>query len=140
MKTVLKIAGVAAMVVILVCNLEYALFTGDMKNTPNKALADWWSGGTHYCGTTPNTVSATGYWQFWNQQYWTYYHNNTPTWPVYTNGGYENGWYVFTPDNNGTSCGPVRTSQCCGNTKPGVTDPFPAPYYVTTQTGGWGPY
>jgi hypothetical protein len=141
MKKVLKIAGIAALAIILVCNLEYALFTGDMKNTPNKALADWWSGSVHYCGSSPNNYSRTGYWQYWGTDQWAYYHGSYAWKPVYTTYGYTAGFYLFSPDNSGTDCGPVRTSDCCGtNTASGWYNPYPAPYYTTTQTGGWGPY
>jgi hypothetical protein len=101
MKKVLKITGVIALALILVCNLEYALFSGDIKSTPNKAFADWYDvGGTHYCGSSPDTGLLTGHWRSTTDSGILYYYSTTT--------GYFPGAtiiYYFVPDSAGTDCG-----------------------------------
>jgi hypothetical protein len=150
MKKLLKITGVIALVVILVCNLEYAIFSGDMKNTPNKALADWYDSGSgiHYCGDSPNIYTVTGWW-FWidyDNDYWAnpYYPD-----PIYDNYPSESpdGIWIFERDTYGTDCGPSMTyggvnydGAGTNSTITGWTNPYPWPYFSTIYSGGYGPY
>ncbi|TSJ43049.1 hypothetical protein FO440_02335 [Mucilaginibacter corticis] len=162
MKKVLKIAGIAALVITLICNLEYAIFSGGMKSSP-KALADW-SGTSHggrsghWCGNSGDTTLHVGTWSILTYQ-------------VYGNYGYEHGLYKFTYDPMyGRQCAPdviykqtsgttvtMYGSNCCGDIFPSGTgsytqlyspggnthpNPYPYPYYTTSPGGytGYGPF
>jgi hypothetical protein len=145
MKKVLKITGIAALALILVCNLEYAMFSGDMKSTPNKAFADHYTAldGTVYCGTSPDKTVFAGYWEYIDFDDYAYNHPSDP-YPIFQN-DYGDGFYVFTPDDEGPDCGPNTLDweghpyNCCG-TNPQEVIPFPYPQYTTNYSGGFGSY
>lgn len=99
MKKILKIAGGIAVVITLVCNLQYALISFDITNSSNKASAAWVDtngNGNRYCGFTGDRTFRTGSWVWQNDDY--YY--RVEHW-----GGYETGYYVFYPNNSGNQCG-----------------------------------
>jgi hypothetical protein len=158
MKNVLKIAGIIAVVAILVCNLEYAMVSGSMKTTPNKAYADFTNAKGHYCGSnTSDTSLRVGTWT--KETSWVY--NNSgyrPWYQVYMQEGpgspggtkpwydpSEDGFWLFDPyDVYATECGPNIGYQCCGDTDPStgnsyVNNPYPYPYY-TTSYDAWHAY
>lgn len=97
MKKLLKIAGVLAVVITLVCNLQYAVFDYDNTRNPGTANAAWTDmRGTYYCGSSPYTDTRVGNWSWVaNSFYSTYY-------GYY---GYSSGFWLFTPSNYGTQCG-----------------------------------
>lgn len=150
MKKVFKITGIVTIVLVLVCNLQYALFSGNMMNTPNKAFADYYSGGVHYCGTSPSN-NVTGY--------WSYVYFGDPDHPEYNNwlDVDTEGYWLFTRDSDATDCGPEMvyppgdpfyTGNFCGaGTGPLATGPdycystpVQWPNFTTCYSGGYGPY
>jgi hypothetical protein len=97
MKKMLKIAGGIAVVITLVCNLQYALINFDITDTPNKAVAAWVdAGGTRFCGTTGDRTYRTGTWVWQNDDYYKV---------VMHWGGYDTGYYEFFVNNSGSQCG-----------------------------------
>lgn len=97
MKKTLKIVGILAVVITLVCNLQYAFFNYDVTNNSGAANAAWTdANGTMYCGTTGNTTYRTGTWVWQNDDYY----KVVEGWY-----GYDYGYYEFFPSNSGTQCG-----------------------------------
>jgi hypothetical protein len=95
MKRKFKIAGIIALTLTLVCNLQYALLNYDVANNPSLASAAWTnSNGTVYCGTTGSTYSLVGTW-VWQ--------DNSDG--HHTGGGYQNGYYIFYVYGGGHQCG-----------------------------------
>lgn len=96
MKKALKITGIAAVVLTLVFNLQYALLGYDIKNSPDKAMAAWTSNGTVFCFSSPSTTYRAGTWQWVSDDFY---------WDAYGYYGYEYGFWWFLPHNSGTECG-----------------------------------
>jgi hypothetical protein len=128
MKKILKITGIVALAITLVCNLEYALFSGDMKNTPNKAIAAWSEGYpylTYYCGPDSNRTRFRGTWSL------------IPGSPFSANYGTDAYVALFTMNSNGYNCAPNEGGWCCSTNQAGYYYPN---YYITATTGQtyWG--
>ena len=94
MKRKLKIAGIIALTITLVCNLQYALLNYNVANNPSLASAAWTdSNGTVWCGTTGSTYSLVGTWAW------------QPPDDQHTGGGYQDGYYIFYVYSGGHQCG-----------------------------------
>ncbi len=94
MKKIAKIIGVTALVLTLVCNLQYSFFF-DVKDSPNAAKASYTGlDGTIYCGDSPQTDWKAGIWHYVSS---TQFCCSTP--------GYEDHFYWFEQTNDGYECG-----------------------------------
>jgi hypothetical protein len=102
MKTIYRIIGVSALILTLVCNLEYSFFF-KVKNSPSAAKAAWTSidmyGTTIFCGSEPQNVWKAGTWFQVLPTDWNYNSYVSSTYP------YNNGYYYFVQSNDGTECG-----------------------------------
>lgn len=117
MKKIFKITGIIAVIITLVCNLQYAIFSYDITNTPNKAVAAWTdASGTKYCGSTGNTTFRTGSWVWRNDDYY----KVVMHWY-----GYDTGYYEFYVNNSGTQCGQGYVAANSHNSYRDVTNIIP---------------
>jgi hypothetical protein len=117
MNKIYRILGVAALVVTLVCNLQYSFY--DANNSPNAAQAEWtytdpyYATETVYCGSAPDRAWIPGEWIFVPPAYVSSY--IASVYPYY------DGYYWFRPD-------PTYTYQC------GLNDPSDDPYFRHNYT------
>ncbi|MDB5005081.1 MAG: hypothetical protein JWQ34_3306 [Mucilaginibacter sp.] len=108
MNKLAKRIGIAALVVALLCNLQYSLFFS-VKDNPNAAKAAWTDMyGTVYCGSSPDTGWYPGDWFYLD----TSYGSGNEAYDFYANetAPYNHIWY-FVRNNTATSeCGPNETA------------------------------
>ncbi|MCC8423845.1 hypothetical protein [Mucilaginibacter sp. UR6-11] len=99
MNKVVKIIGVSALIVTLVCNLQYSFFS-EVNKQQTGAKAAWTDMyGSVYCGQE----SDGSYWKA-GTWYWvstTAYYNEDFGYP----NGYQDGIWYFVRDNEGSQCG-----------------------------------
>jgi|GEM_PF-1523767 len=111
MNKLTKRLGIAALVVALLCNLQYSLFFS-VKDNPSGAKAAWTDMyGTVYCGTSPDTGWYPGEWFYLDttpggpNEHWDFYGNVCDYFGVA-----HHIWY-FVRNNTATSeCGPNETA------------------------------
>jgi hypothetical protein len=97
MKKIAKIIGVTALILTLVCNLQYSFFF-DVKDSPNAAKASYTGlDGTIYCGDSPQTD--------WKAGTWFYVDPSDPDFNTHVGATYSAGYWYFVQSNDGYDCG-----------------------------------
>ena len=117
MKKIFRIIGIVAVVITLVCNLQYSFFSSPSLR-PDQANAAWTDvDGTMYCGSNVgDRFLKTGNWVWRNDSYY---------WTEMGWYGYQNGYYEFIPSNSGMQCGQWNVTANHHNTYRDVTNIIP---------------
>lgn len=102
MNKIAKKIGIAALVVALLCNLQYSLFFS-VKDNPSAAKAAWTDMyGTVYCGYAPDTGWFPGDWYYLD----TSAGSGNESYDFY---GYGHIWYFVRNNTASSECGPNET-------------------------------